>query len=184
MRAAIDVLLRDGYSRLTTKEVAHVAGLSNGALMHHFSSKEELVVAATAMVYEEAILRGQRVAQTVDADKRPIEGYISDCLSVYFDWPFLAALETLIVARTDPGLMTQILPVMERYRVTCDDIWLEVFKKAGIPARRAKVLLNMTLNLVRGMAVNRMWRHDDTHYRVYLKEWVAIASREFTPQPD
>lgn len=178
MQAAIDVLLEQGYGRLTTKEVARVAGVSNGALMHHFASKAELVVAATAMVYEEAILRGQRVAQTADADRRLIEGYLTDCMSVYFDWPFIAALETIIVARTEPELMTQILPVMERYRATCDEIWLKVFKRAGLPAARARLLLNLTLNMVRGMAINRLWRHDDRNYQIYLKEWIAIASRE------
>jgi len=179
MQAAIDVLLRDGYNRLTMKEVAAAAGVSSGALMHHFSSKAELVVAATAMVYDEAIVRGQRVAQTVDADRRPIEGYIADCTSVYFDWPFLAALETIVVARTDPELMEKILPVMEQYRSTCDLIWLAVFQKAGLGEGRAKDLLNLTLNMVRGMAVNSIWRRDDAHYRHVLKTWVAMASREF-----
>jgi AcrR family transcriptional regulator len=178
MKAAIDVLLKQGYGRLTTKEVARVAGVSNGALMHHFASKSELVVAATAMVYEEAIVRGQRAAQSVDADRKPIEGYISDCLNVYFDWPFIAALESIMVARTDPELMEQILPVMERYRTTCDGIWMKVFKRAGLPTARAKLILNLTLNLVRGMAINRLWRHDDRHYQLYLKEWIAIATRE------
>ncbi len=178
MQAAIQVLLDQGYSRLTTKEVARMAGVSNGALMHHFASKAELVVAATAMVYEEAIVRGQTVAQTADADRLPIEGYIADCMSIYFEWPFIAALETIMVARTDPALMEQILPVMERYRSTCDDIWLKVFKRAGLSTAQARLVLNLTLNLVRGMAVNRLWRHDDKNYKRYLKEWAAIAARE------
>jgi AcrR family transcriptional regulator len=178
MNAAIEVLLKQGYSRLTTKEVARVAGVSNGALTHHFASKEELVVAATAMVYEEAIIRGQRVAKTSNADKKPIEGYLSDCLSIYFEWPFIAALETIIVARTDPELMEKILPVMNRYRTTCDDIWLSVFKRAGLSNEKASLLLNLTLNLVRGMAVNRLWKSDDKKYKLFLKSWVAIATRE------
>ena len=67
---------------------------------------------------------------------------------------------------------------MERYRVTCDEIWMGVFKKAGVPTKRARVLLNLSLNLVRGMALNRIWRHDDTHYHAYLKEWIAIANQQ------
>ena len=176
--ATIEVLLRVGYSGLTMKEVATASEVSNGALMHHYTTKAELVVAATAMVYDEAIVRGQRIAQTADAAEKPVEGFITDCLSVYFDWPFLAALESIVVARTDTELMSKILPVMERYRVTCDDIWMAVFKKAGIPVKRARVLLNLSLNLVRGMALNRVWRHDDPHYQTYLKEWIAIANQQ------
>jgi AcrR family transcriptional regulator len=178
LTATIEVLLRDGYSGLTMKEVAQASGVSNGALMHHYTTKAELVVEATAMVYEEAIVRGQRIAQTADAAEKPIEGFITDCLSVYFEWPFLAALESIVVARTDPELMQKILPVMERYRVTCDEIWMGVFKKAGVPVKRARVLLNLSLNLVRGMGLNRIWRHDDVHYQAYLKEWIVIANQQ------
>jgi len=178
LAATIEVLLRDGYSGLTMKEVAKATGVSNGALMHHYATKAELVVEATAMVYEEAIVRGQRMAQTAGAVEKPIEGFITDCMSVYFDWPFLAALESVVVARTDPDLMARILPVMERYRVTCDDIWMGVFRKAGIPTKRARVLLNLSLNIVRGMGLNRLWRHDDAHYQIYLKEWIAMANQQ------
>jgi AcrR family transcriptional regulator len=178
LAATIQVLLRDGYSGLTMKEVAKESGVSNGALMHHYANKAELVVEATAMVYEEAIVRGQRMAQTAGASERLIEGHITDCMSVYFDWPFLAALESIVVARTDPDLMERIQPVMERYRVTCDDIWLAVFKEAGVPVKRARMLMNLSLNVVRGMGLNRMWRHDDAHYQAYLKDWIAIANQQ------
>lgn len=178
LNATIEVLLRKGYNGLTTKDVALAAGLSNGALMHHFTTKAELVVAATAKVYEEALERGQRVARTEQAVHQPLEGFLTDCLSVYFDWPFVAALEVIVVARTDPGLMEQMLPVMEEFRVNCDRTWLEVFGRAGVPEAKATRLLNLTLNLVRGMAVNRLWRHDDAHYRQFLDDWLAIANRE------
>jgi AcrR family transcriptional regulator len=181
LSATIEVLLRDGYSGLTMKEVAKASGVSNGALMHHYATKAELVVEATAMVYDEAIIRGQRIAQTSRATEKPIEGFIADCMNVYFDWPFLAALESIVVARTDPDLMVKILPVMERYRVTCDEIWMDVFKRSGIPAQRARVLLNLSLNIVRGMGLNRLWRHDDAHYQKYLKSWITIANQQIRP---
>jgi AcrR family transcriptional regulator len=179
LAATIDVLMRLGYSGLTTKEVARSAGLSNGALMHHYATKAELVVAATAAVYDEAILRGQRVARSAEAGKRPVEGFISDCLSVYFEWPFLAALEVIVVARTDPELMERILPVMDNYRQSTNELWLDLFRQAGLPAKDARLVLNLTLNMIRGMAVNKMWQQDETHYRAYLKDWVKLVHDRF-----
>lgn len=174
--ATIAVLTRRGYSGLTTKEVAKCAGLSNGALVHHFSTKEELVVAATASVYETAIQRGQRVARTPEATKRPLSGFITDCLSVYFDWPFIVALEVILVARTDDRLMTRILPVMEHYRNTINEIWLQVFKASGMSTSQSIRVLNLTLNLVRGMAVHRLWKKDDKYFKKYLKEWEELIN--------
>jgi AcrR family transcriptional regulator len=177
--ATIEVLMRAGYSGLTTKEVARSAGLSNGALMHHYATKAELVVAATAAVYDEAILRGQRGAKSADAIKRPVEGFIADCLSVYFEWPFVAALEAIVVARTDPELMARILPVMENYRQSTNVLWLDVFRQAGFSAKDARLVLNLTLNMIRGMAINKMWQQDDAHYRSYLKDWVKMVHDRF-----
>jgi len=179
LSATIDVLMRRGYNGLTTKEVASSAGLSNGALMHHYANKAELVVAATSAVYDECIVRGQRIARTAEAVKKPVEGFISDSLSVYFDWPYLAALEVIMVARTDDELMNRIKPVMEYYRQTTNALWLEVFKKAGYTPKQARTVLNLTLNMTRGMAVNRIWQHDDAYYQTLLKEWVKIIEEQF-----
>lgn len=177
--ATIDVLMRRGYNGLTTKEVAATAGLSNGALMHHYANKAELVMAATTAVYDECIVRGQRIARTAEAVKKPLEGFISDSLSVYFDWPFLAALEVIMVARTDDELMNRIKPVMRHYRETTNALWLEVFKKAGYTPKQARTILNLTLNMARGMGVNRIWQHDDEYYQTLLKEWVKIIDEQF-----
>jgi AcrR family transcriptional regulator len=179
LTATIDVFMRSGYSGLTTKEVARTAGLSNGALMHHYANKAELVVAATAAIYDEAIVRGQRVARSAEAGRKPIEGFIADCLSVYFDWPFIAALEAIVAARTDPELMARILPVMDNYRQSTNALWLEVFREAGLTPKEARLVLNLTLNMIRGMAVNRMWQQDESHYRAYLKDWVKLVHERY-----
>lgn len=181
LAAAIDVLIRSGYNGLTTKEVARCAGMSNGALMHHFGSKEELVVAATAWVYQAASDRGRQVANTAAAAQQPIEGFITDCLSVYFDWPFIAALEVIVVARTDPALMARILPVMEEYRDTVNASWLSVFEESGMAIDQARVVLDLTLNVVRGMALNGMWRKNEQLYKQQLQEWVSILAASIVP---
>lgn len=41
---AYQLFLRKGYDRTSVREIARATGLSQGALLHHFSSKEELLV--------------------------------------------------------------------------------------------------------------------------------------------
>ncbi len=180
LAATIDVLRRCGYGGLTTKEVAMSAGVSNGALMHHFANKAELVVAATEAVYEEALERGRAVAASPEARAEPLEGFITDCVSVYFDWPFIAALEVIVAARTDPELMSRIRPVMERYRETTNARWLAVLRDAGQSEAQARRMLSLTLNLIRGMAVNRLWHSDDD--RAPIEDWKRILREQFQRQ--
>jgi len=179
LQATIDVMIRRGYNGLTTKEVAKTAGLSNGALMHHYASKAELVVAATTAIYDECIIRGQWNAKSPEAVNNPVEGFIADSLSVYFDWPFLVALEIIVLARTDPELQARITPVMMHYRQTTNALWFEVFKKAGYTPKQTKTILNISLNMCRGMAVNRTWQHDDDYYQTLVKEWTKIVKQQF-----
>src|SRR5437773_184341 len=58
LAATIEVLIDRGYNGLTTKEVAARAGFSNGALVHHYKTKADMVIAATARVYDRCIANG------------------------------------------------------------------------------------------------------------------------------
>lgn len=43
--AALTVIARDGYSAATLKQIADEAGLSQNGVLHHFRSKEDLLIA-------------------------------------------------------------------------------------------------------------------------------------------
>ncbi|MFI2533416.1 TetR/AcrR family transcriptional regulator, partial [Rhodococcus erythropolis] len=44
--AAVESLVELGYARTSTQEIARRAGVSRGTQLHHFPTKESLVVAA------------------------------------------------------------------------------------------------------------------------------------------
>src|SRR4029079_18420522 len=72
LAATIEVLIDRGYNGLTTKEVAVRAGFSNGALVPHYGTKAELVIAATARVYERCIESGKKIASSEKAKRHPV----------------------------------------------------------------------------------------------------------------
>jgi AcrR family transcriptional regulator len=175
LTATLEVLRERGYSGLTTKEVAVRAGLSSGALMHHFSTKAELVIAAGAHIYEEHIKNGRRIAASLAARKNPLEAFISDCVEVYLGAAFIPTTEMMIAARADPLMNAPFQAFMHRYRETMNGIWIEVFTSAGYGRQEASFLIMSTLNLVRGMAINSIWQRDIRYYKTFLKEWIKVA---------
>jgi len=44
------------------------------------------------------------------------------------------------------------------------------------------LVLNLSLNITRGMALNRLWQQDDAHYQTFLNQWVEIVYQQF-PRP-
>jgi AcrR family transcriptional regulator len=175
LSATIEVLIERGYNGLTTKEVSGRAGLSNGALVHHYGTKAELVIAATEQVYDRCIENGEKIANSDKARKHPLQAYIDDCLHVYLGWPFLAAVQVLVPARTDQTLMVQVDKFMQHYRHTMNDVWLAAFQRAGINRNDAAFLMMATLNMIRGMGINSLWQKNMPHYKKLLREWAAVA---------
>ena len=61
--AAMKLIRQKGFGGLRTIEVASVAGVSRGALLHHFPSKHALVVAVLTYVNEVTFTQSTRRAQ-------------------------------------------------------------------------------------------------------------------------
>src|SRR5579859_6551953 len=51
IEAAIQLLHESGFSRLTISDVAHRAGLTSGAIQHHFSSRRALIRGVVEALY-------------------------------------------------------------------------------------------------------------------------------------
>ena len=71
------LFVRDGYEATTTAAVLADAGVSRGALYHHFDSKEALAEALFETASRDAINDGSRA---VDPDLDPTELLIGGCL--------------------------------------------------------------------------------------------------------
>src|SRR5688572_1329248 len=66
--AAIESLIEVGFARTTTLEVQRRADVSRGALLHHFPSKAELLVATIAHLAEMRAVELKRLSAELPAD--------------------------------------------------------------------------------------------------------------------
>jgi AcrR family transcriptional regulator len=113
--AAIMCLIRDGYAAASTVRIAECAGVSRGALMHHFQSREELVAAAVEHL---GLARAAELAGHAQ-DLPPGTGRVAAALDLL--WAsfsgdlFKATLELWTAARTDPDLRLLVDDVERRH---------------------------------------------------------------------
>lgn len=177
LQATIEVLQERGYSGLTTKEVAQRAGFSNGALMHHFSTKADLVIAAGAHIYERHIESGRTIAASGAARKDPLTAFIDDCTNVYLGASFIPTLEMMVAARADPLMNAPFDSFMQQYRKTMNEIWMKAFMRAGYSQEDASFTIMSTLYMIRGMSINSVWQKNLPYYKRMLREWVRLAQK-------
>ena len=109
--AALACLVEDGYAHTTTSRVAERAGLSRGAHLHHFQTRDALLAAAADHL---ARRRGEELLAAADAlpegADRVARGL--DLLWASYNNPlYQAALDLWTHARTDPELRRCLVPV-------------------------------------------------------------------------
>jgi AcrR family transcriptional regulator len=103
--ASIECLVEEGYANTTTRRIAERAGVTPGALQHHFTSKAELLSEAvrhlTVRFAREMLVHGPPAAPSLRAR---CEQILDRLWSVHKGPFFQAATELSVAARTDPEL--------------------------------------------------------------------------------
>jgi AcrR family transcriptional regulator len=175
--AAVTLLGERGYAGLRTADVAAAAGVSKGAQTHHFPSKDALVVAVVEHVFrrasEQARQRARRAASTPDDALRAL---IADAQEFFFSELFLIALDLAIQGRLREDGDDTVAQVSSATRLPVEEHWRAALVESGVPADVADDLLWLTLSIVRGLALRRLWQHDPPRFNRLFRLWRAMVS--------
>jgi AcrR family transcriptional regulator len=106
--ATVDSLVRYGYAGTTTPRVAQLAGVTRGAQVHHFGSKNELVIAA--LKHLAAKRSAALVAEVGDlsASADPLGTVLNLLWEIHQGPIFIATVELWVAGRTDPALGREV----------------------------------------------------------------------------
>ncbi len=176
--ATLDVLLAKGYAATTTVDIAARAGLTRGALSHHFSGKDELVVEAfdrhLTLVTDDI----RSYASLVRAGSLSLDDFIDRVWTIMSGRFFMLTLEEITAARHNENLRTRLAARTRVFHSELDAIWRKFFEGAGLNDLEVEVMLNATLCLLRGMGVQTVLRDDPVYYRRMLRFWKAILREQ------
>lgn len=178
LEATIECLVALGYARTSVQEICARAGVSKGALQHHYSSKSELMAAAVQHLTEQ--LKQQRVGtvEQLPAGGERISAAIDMLWEAYSGTLATAVMELWVAARTDPELRAAIHPVD---RALGRSVLEHVTAMAGddVPPERMEMLFWLTVNLTRGLALDAELGGDPTRREQLLDEWKRIAVQRY-----
>lgn len=151
--ATIEALVEKGYGGTTTLEVQKRAGVSRGALLHHYGSRADLMVAAV-----DHLLHVRTAEVTALVASTPTLGpgaridWAVRTLWSTFDGPlFKAALELWVAARNDPELLEVLLPQERLMGQAIRELGVDLF---GVAAEKPEFAdtLELVLDAMRGAA--------------------------------
>ena len=182
LEATVDCLVEHGFSGTSTTLVSERAGVSRGAQLHHFPTKNDLVVAAVEHLTE---VRGAELRAAVarlSGGARRTRAVLQ-VLADHFTSPvFTAALELWVAARTDPALMAAVSPLEQRvgretHRLTVEALGADE-SRPGV-----RELVQATLDLVRGLGLANTITDDRRRRSRILDRWALTLDAALQETP-
>jgi AcrR family transcriptional regulator len=175
--ATIECLVEHGWSGTSTTLVSQRAGVSRGAQLHHFPSKNDLVLAAVAHLSDKRAEELREGARHLPTGRRRTRAVL-DMLAEHFTSPvFSAALELWVAARTDATLHAAVVPLEQRVGREAHQIAVAALGvDESLPGVRE--LVQATLDLVRGLGLANTISDDSARRRRILATWALTLDKE------
>ncbi len=173
LEATVEVLVERGWSGTSTTLVSQRAGVSRGAQLHHFPTKDDLVLAAVEHLSD---VRGRELAEAatqLPAGRRRTRAVLEMLAEHFTSQVFTAALELWVAARTEPQLLAAVAPLEQRIGRDVHRLTVELL---GVDEQRpgSRELVQATLDLVRGLGLANTISDDTARRKRILDEWSRI----------
>jgi AcrR family transcriptional regulator len=161
VEAAIRCFVDLGYAGTTTIAIAARAGLSRGAMLHHFPSKIDVVRAAVEHLHRKRLKAfrkslGRHLPGGGDRVRQALEAYWGHVRHPMF----VAFLELAVAARTDRELAAMLLPARQAFELEWRRTAREVFPEWLGHEERFELALDLSRHVLEGLAADSMIHRD------------------------
>lgn len=157
--AAVDCFYELGYFNTTTEHIARKAGVSRGAMLHHFATRFDLIKAAVDHINQIRLAMFTREEAAIQSGAE--HSLVEEGVDIYWrqlNTPaFIVFTELRIAARTDKELEKVLIPALKAY----DKAWYEAVTQVFPDLARSEAFARtnyMTRYLLEGMAIARATR--------------------------
>lgn len=153
VHAAIWTFAEHGYANSTTNMIADRAGVSRGALQHHFPSRSDFMIA----VLDEMLNSISFLLPPPDLRELPLRDRIERLLDFYetaYATPdYMAALSMWLGDLTQRSQDDRTRLRANRLQDELDREWLALFAELALPNERLLAVRRLAMDCLRGKAV-------------------------------
>lgn len=177
--AAYDLIAERGHSAFRMAAVAERAGVSVGALLHHFPSKEDVTLAAIDHALCEAERAAQLRADAAGNDPRGVlEAIAADFIDFFMGDRFWVSLDITMDALKNPDVGPAIKPNVARSRGPVFRLWSDELIAIGWDRPRAEEAVRSIAAIVSGYSIRKLWTDDGGAVEGTLARWFDTLERE------
>lgn len=175
-RAAFEVIAERGHSAYRTAAVSDRAGVSQGAQVHHFATKDGLTLAAVEYAFAHASAATEEIiAEGLAAGDDVLDLMLSDFRLYFFNDDFWVSLDITINGSKTPALKEGIREIVPRYRLGVYRRWVGILTDAGWREADAHEIVRMSAALVTGLGIRTLFDDVGGYLDATLARWRAMV---------
>lgn len=182
-QATIDCLNRYGYSETSINRIIERAGISKGALTHHFASKEDLIV-ATADVLLDWASRSSRLQDKNSAnDPNVIEADLWLLQRNAHSKQNKALVEILSAARTDRQLNARMKNQLLEWNAVFDANILKAYESVERDDADVIMLLTICRVFFRGLNLQDRFVSQGADHDDIVERFIGLIAPQLRRRP-
>ncbi|WP_168201357.1 TetR/AcrR family transcriptional regulator [Qingshengfaniella alkalisoli] len=176
LEATLSCILDKGLINTSTTEVARRAGVSRGALLHHYPVKEALMAEALRMLLHREIAAADDRAKSVVEENIDVDQFIDFVWERFSGDLYMVSMEFVNASRTDPKIREALIPVATEFNEAYGRVWERVTGSGDDPETRMRQKIEITaiMCLARGMATQTIWREEPELFRETIDYWKRL----------
>jgi AcrR family transcriptional regulator len=163
IQATIDCIVKLSYARTTTVDIVSMAGLTRGALQHHYDSREDLILATWLEIHRRFLLKFDNMpGKRVNLEGR-IDYIIKNAWALYTSSEYMATTEIRLGTRADNVFSHKLKAAVEQFNILYEQKWQETFAGFADPEKieLAKRVIGGSL---RGLALQKITERNSQYY--------------------
>jgi AcrR family transcriptional regulator len=176
VQAAVRLLATSGFAKTTTQAIAKEAGVTTGALHHHFPTKDDLMLAVldqSAITVEEK-LRAQ--TSVPFSRKTSIRNVVDHLWQIYGQADYWAVWEIIIGTRVEADLHQRVLDHRAQSMSNVVLPWLKRIESLVGSAEKGAEIFEFMLIAIRGLSLERFMDKDAAYFDRHLSMLADFVS--------
>jgi AcrR family transcriptional regulator len=158
LAAAVNCIAQRGLAGATVPEIVKTAGLTTGAVQHHFGSREDLLIGVVYAFADTISKRGRPPGLEALPIRDRIAVICRDIWDAFSSAEYIAVTEIQLGSRSQRGIFSKIQTVMWSAERDLDNYWIEAFAESGIEPPKLVAARHLFQAAFRGLALRGVYK--------------------------
>lgn len=170
LRAATEQLIAEvGVEAASAAAIALRCGVSRGAMLHHYPTRDALIVDTAAHFWQRARDIVASLSDDVSNGRTDVATFVDRLYEEVFRANALVTMLDLMVSgRSETRIGEAVNRILTDLFASYEDLGVQAFQSSGLPPERIRVIITLIVSTLRGLRIQDNINPDENRVRAVL----------------